>query len=182
MTKGQRKKGQSDLLNKLVSDCMTFRLNESEALTYIEKSFGESISKRAYWNRRAKLRNSDFLNGWMDWFTRIGFVQSHRRQIDDIEKINQDSLHRLYELTHHKDWMGKEVKPTNSDGFLILKLKEDIRANIKLLAELALGTPVITAIKKRIEDAYKLQTGNDNNENYNPKTCRRKSTMDWYSE
>jgi hypothetical protein len=33
--KGQRKKGESDFLNKLVSDCITFRLKEKEALEYI---------------------------------------------------------------------------------------------------------------------------------------------------
>jgi len=41
--KGLRKKLESDFLNKLTSDCITFRLKEKEALEYIEKEFGESI-------------------------------------------------------------------------------------------------------------------------------------------
>jgi len=85
---------------------------------------------------------------------------SNKEQIDVIEKINNDSLQRLYELTHHKDWMGKEVGPTKSDQSVNLKLKEDIRANTRLLAELGIGTPVIAVIKKRIEDAYSLQNSN----------------------
>lgn len=59
MGKGQRAKGQSDFLNKLVSDCITFRLKEKEALEYIGLEFGESISKRAYWNRRRRILSDD---------------------------------------------------------------------------------------------------------------------------
>ena len=32
------------LLDKLVSDCITYRLTEREALQYIEKEYGKSIS------------------------------------------------------------------------------------------------------------------------------------------
>lgn len=56
--------------------------------------------------------------------------------------------------------MGKEVGPIKSDQSVILKLKEDIRANTRLLAELGIGTPVIAAIKKIIEEAYSLQNSN----------------------
>lgn len=33
---------------------------------------------------------------------------------------------------------------------MILKLKHDIRENIKLLSELGLGTPIVSAIKSKI--------------------------------
>jgi hypothetical protein len=93
----------------------------------------------------------------MDWFSRIGFVQSHRRQIYDIQKIQDDSMHRFYELTNPKP-MEIFRKQVRGDENLILKVKEDIRSNTRLLAELGLGTPVLAAIKRRIEDAYSFQT------------------------
>jgi len=37
------------------------------------------------------------------------------------------------------------------DQNLILKLKHDIRENIRLLTDLGLGTPIISAIKARID-------------------------------
>ena len=37
MGKGLRSQAENKLLNKLVSDCITFRLHETEALEYIEK-------------------------------------------------------------------------------------------------------------------------------------------------
>jgi hypothetical protein len=157
--KGLRKKSQSDFLNKLTSDCITFRLKEKEALEYIEKEFGESISKRSYWHRRRRILNDNSQTSWMDWFTSVGFVQSHRRQTDDIEKINNDSMHRLYQLTH-QNILGKIER---GDESLILKLKDDIRQNVRMLAELGDGTPVISAIKKRIEDARTLQKTSETN-------------------
>ena len=137
-------------------DCITFRLKEKHALEYIGKEFGQPVSKAAYWRRRAKLLTSDSHKGWMDWFTRIGFVQSHRRQMEDIQKIQDDSLHYFYELTNPKPMQifGTKIR---GDENLILNLKEDIRANTRLLAEMALGTPILAAIKRRIEDAYQLQ-------------------------
>ena len=176
-----RKKGDNKLLNKLVSDCITFRLHEKEALEYIEKEFGEPLSKRAYWDRRRRLLNDNSHKGWMDWFSRIGFVQSHRRQIDDIEKIHNDSMHRFYELAHPTPYLMQIInkgKPQQGDENIILKLKEDIRENIRLQLELGLGTPVISAIKRRIDDAYSLNR-NDNTNNAIP---RRKRYFDWYSE
>lgn len=92
----------------------------------------------------------------MDWFSIVGFAQTHRRQTEDIEKIHNDSMHRLYQLTH-QNILGKIERV---DENLILKLKDDIRQNIKLLAELSETTPVISAIKKRIEDARTLQKAN----------------------
>jgi len=155
--KGQRKKGPSDFLNKLVSDCITFRLKEKEALEYIRLEFGEPISKRSYWDRRRRILSDNSQKSWMDWFSSVGFAQTHRRQTEDVENINNDSIHRLYQLTH-QNILGKIERV---DENLILKLKDDIRQNIKLLAELSEATPVILAIKKRIEGARTLQKAND---------------------
>ena len=38
---------------------------------------------------------------------------------------------------------------------MILKLKLDIRENIKLLSELGLGTPIVSAIKSKLEQIPK---------------------------
>lgn len=77
MGKGLRKKGHSDFLNKLNRDCITFRLKESDALQYIQKEFGEPISKRGYWYRRRKVLNNDAHKDWLNWFSRVGFISSH---------------------------------------------------------------------------------------------------------
>ncbi len=79
---------------------------------------------------------------WLNHFTRIGFVQHHKEQIEHIQKLQDDSLKQFYLET-----IGEQ---RNEDK--ILKLKQDIRDNVKLFSELGLGTPIISAIKAKIED------------------------------
>lgn len=70
-------------------------------------------------------------------------MQHHREQIETIQKIQDDSLRQLSIET------GKETR----DEVKIRCLKHDIREDVHLLSELGLGTPIIAAIKKRIDDA-----------------------------
>lgn len=52
----------------------------------------------------------------------------------------------------------------------------------KLLIDLGMGTPVIAAIKKRIEDAYEGRLGIDNNKIGNPSFDIVDRYHDWYSQ
>jgi len=174
-----RNKGDNKLLNKLVSDCITFRLHEKEALEYIEKEFGQPLSKRAYWQRRHNLQSATSNKLWVNWFSRIGFVELHKKQIDDVITILDDSFQTLHRLTHQKDVLGKQHR---GDEHLILKIKDSIMESEKLLADLGLGTPVIAAIKKRIEDAYEGRLGIDSNKAGNPSFDIVDRYHDWYSQ
>jgi hypothetical protein len=149
---GDRSKVETVLLNKLVSDCITFGLKPTEALKYIEIEFGQQLPYRSYMRRKAKLQSENASNLWLNYFTRIGFVQHHQKLIEDIRKIHDNSLHRYFE----ESLRPKEER--NDD--LILKLKADIRANASLLSELGLGTPIISSIKQKLreqENAERVQ-------------------------
>jgi hypothetical protein len=53
---GHVTKDKSILLDKLMSDCITFGLNLKEALEYIRREYTDgSISVRTYFRRRKKL-------------------------------------------------------------------------------------------------------------------------------
>ena len=136
--------GQNFILNKLVTDCITFGLKTKEALKYIEIEFGQPYPERSYTRRRAKLQSEDTSNLWLNYFTRIGFLQQHRKLMDDIQKIHDDSLNRYF----YESIKSREER--NED--LILKLKADIRENAKLLAEFTLSTPIISAIKQKLRE------------------------------
>ena len=109
MARGLRSKGDNKLLSKLVSDCITYRLHENEALEYIEKEFGQPISKAAYWRRRRTLQSPASSKAWINWFSRIGFIQMHQKQVDDMIMILEDSFQTLHRLTHQKDLLGKPI-------------------------------------------------------------------------
>lgn len=135
------KKSDNKFLNSLVQDCITFKLDTNESLEYIKTRYGKSISI-ASWNRRKATVSSDLsTETWLNHFTRIGFVKNHQQDISTINKLRDDSMHQLQ----------IEIDKTNRDEYKILKLKDNIIETTKLLSELNLGTPIISAIKSKLE-------------------------------
>lgn len=132
---------ENKFLNSLVIDCIVYRLHINEALSYIESRF-HRISERSYKQRKANVLSDESTQVWLNHFTRIGFVQHHKEQIEHIQRLQNDSLRQLFVET------SKQTR--NEDR--ILKIKQDIRDNVKLLSELGLGTPIISAIKAKIEE------------------------------
>jgi hypothetical protein len=137
---------ESKFLNELVLDCITYRLSKDEALQYIETRF-HRISESSYKQRKASVLSDESTQVWLNHFTRIGFVQHHKEQIEVIQKVQADSLRQLF----------TETSKENRNENLILRVKNDIRENAKLLSELGLGTPIISAIKSKIQDAEAIQ-------------------------
>jgi hypothetical protein len=139
---------ESKFLTELVKDCITYGLTENEAIEYIEKRF-KKISVSSYTLRKANVLNDESTKIWLNHFTRIGFVKNHQDDVETIRKLRDDSMRQL----HIETDKGNQ----NRDEYKILKLKQDIRDNTRLLSELNLGTPIISAIKAKVE-------GNNRNE------------------
>jgi len=94
----------------------------------------------------SKLLSDVSYQTWGIWFTKIGFVQHHKKLIEDLHRVQDDRLKQFFVETE---------KPTeNQDAKLISQLNYDIRENAKLLSELGLVTPIGTNIKKRIIESY----------------------------
>jgi len=84
--------------------------------------------------------------------TRIGFVLNHKKHMEDLQKAQDDTMHQFYIET--------QKEPRN--WRIISRLNYDIRENVKLLSELGLGTPIIAAIKSKLEKARAVQHDNNN--------------------
>lgn len=134
-------------LEELVKDCITYRLSEKEALQYIEFRF-KRISEASYKLKKANILSDKSTQLWLDHFSRIGFVQHHKKQLEDAIRIQDHSLRQLV----------PEISRNMPDQDLILKLKRDIRENIRLLTDLGLGTPIISALKARIDGKRVVST------------------------
>jgi hypothetical protein len=94
----------------------------------------------------AKLLNDVSYQTWGIWFTKAGFVQHHKKLIEDLHKVQEDRL---------KEFFIQSQKPNeHQDVKLISQLNYDIRENAKLLSELGLLTPIGINIKKRIIESY----------------------------
>ncbi len=135
---------ETKFLNELVKDCITYRLSEEEALEYIRIRF-HRISESSYKQRKGHVLADESSQVWLNHFTRIGFVQHHKEQMEHIQRLQDDSLKQFFiETIRHE-----------RDEHKILSLKQDIRDNVKLLSELGLGTPIISAIKAKLEENAK---------------------------
>ena len=148
-----RTETEDKFLTELIKDCITYRLEEQEALQYIAIRFKQPISLSAYKHRKARVVGEDNTQLWLNHFTRIGFVQHHKNQIEIIEAIQKDSIRQFF----------AETNRTNRDEDLIKSLKSDIRENTKLLSELGLGTPIISAIKAKMNETVNRENNNNNN-------------------
>lgn len=139
---GKLTKDKSLLLDKLISDCITFGLSVKEGLEYIgRESPGEPIAERTYFRRRRKLLADKTRVSWFSNFTRIGFVQLHKKLMEGLEKSYEDTMHQLF--------VEQRKIPRNEP--LIIKLKMTHMEQVDMLAELSLGTPVIAAISAKLD-------------------------------
>lgn len=139
------KKSDNKLLNEFVKDCITYKLTETEALDYIQKRYGKKISIASYKRRKALFKSDLSTQVWLNDFTRIGYVINHRQHMERINKICDDSMHQLQ----------KEINKPNRDERKILALKDSVMESTKLIVELDMGTPIISAIKTKLEQNAK---------------------------
>lgn len=94
----------------------------------------------------AKLLSDISYQTWGIWFTKAGFVQHHKKLIEDLHKVQEDRL---------KEFFIQSQKPNeHQDAKLMSQLNYDIRENAKLLSQLGLLTPIGINIKKRIIESY----------------------------
>ena len=131
------------LLDKLITDCITYRLTEKEAHKYIEQEYGRPISSKTYFTIKSKLESQSEETSllWLNEFTRIGFVQLHKKLMDNLERIYEDNLNRFF--------IESRKEPRNEE--LILKLNANIRENTTLLSNLSMGSPIIAAVKAKLQ-------------------------------
>jgi hypothetical protein len=118
-----------------------YNFSETDALRYINPRFGKAITGRTYRRYKSTLLDGNLTNNWMNYFTKTGFVVQHHQLLITARRLLEGSM---------KELLFEEEKSHHNYN-LILKLKEDIRQNIRILNEFVLGTPIIARIKERIE-------------------------------
>ena len=147
-------------LNSLVQDSIVYRFSIKESLEYVKTRF-RPISEASYKQRKARALSDNSTQVWLNHYCRIGSVTHHKQQIENIQRLQDDSLRQFFIES------VKSQDERNEDK--LIKLKNDIRENSKLLSELGLGTPIISAIKAKLEQQQQQQkpeaatTNNNNN-------------------
>lgn len=141
-------KREEQVLMPLVADCVNFGLSEKEALNYIKIRLGREIAKDAYYRRKKKVDAGKYATEWLNYFTRVGYLITHKQILDVIDMVQKDTI-RDYLIENNR---------MQKDPELIHSLRNEIRENAKLMQEVSLGTPIIAQIKAKLENAQMLST------------------------
>lgn len=123
-----------EILNRLLQDCITYRLTDKESQQYIEQYTKVKFSE-GHINKKKKQIDSELnITQWLNHHTRIGFKKEHKTRMDEMEKIQQ----RLIKLFLNE----KDIRN-------VISLAERIEAINRRLSELNLGSPVIAQMKQK---------------------------------
>ena len=131
-------------LTVLIEDCLLYGFSEKESMEYIGKRFGKPISLSVYYTRKRNIEAGKQADQWLTYFTKAGFLVHHKQLLDSLNMIQQDNFKRL---------LRELDKPYEEQNELnILAIKREIRENVKTLAELGTSTPIVSQVKKKMEE------------------------------
>jgi hypothetical protein len=141
-------------LTILIEDTILYGFSEKESMEYINKRFGKPISLSVYYTRKRNIEAGKQADQWLTYFTKAGFLVHHKQLLDSMNFIQQDNFKRLVRELEKPYEEQNEIK--------ILTIKREIRENIKTLAELGTSTPIVSQVKRKMEEL--LTTTNNNAE------------------
>jgi hypothetical protein len=78
-------KADDEILNQLVLDCVRFKFNEEEALTYIGLRFQKQVTRVTYYRRKKKSLSDPEIRAWLNEFAQAGFVRKHKNLMEGLE-------------------------------------------------------------------------------------------------
>ena len=126
------------ILNRLIQDCITYRLHDKDAQQYIKSYTGKKLSQGYISKKKKEVESEPKINLWLNHHTRIGFIRDHKSRMDEMEKV-QGKLMNLF--------------LTETNVRIIALLSERIESINTRLSELNLGSPIIAQIKQKMEVA-----------------------------
>lgn len=133
------------LIERLVLDCDIYNFRERDALEYIKTRLGRAISGRTYRRYKVRMLDGELTRDWMTHFTRSGYLVQHHQLFTCARHLLESSMKRLF----------AEENKESPDENLMLRLRQDVRENMKAVSELADGAPVISMLDSKILELQK---------------------------
>jgi len=138
----RRSKEFNRMLPRLIMDIDMMGLRGPKASDFIFDRTGQRLRPARIKKLVKELETGSLTQEWMSHYTRVGFAIEHIELKNSARRVLEDAFQTL-----------EELKKSNKSTYILqIRLREDIRQSIRLVNELALGTPVIARIKKQIED------------------------------
>jgi len=126
------------ILNRLIQDCITYRLTDKESQSYVKQYTVVTLSEKYINKKKKEIESEPNITQWLNHHTRIGFIREHKTRMNEMEKIQEKLIHLFL---------------SENDTKLLLLISERIESINRRLSELNLGSPIIAQIKKKLEVA-----------------------------
>ena len=140
-------KDQRLFLNKLVADCIAYNLIGEQAVVYVRSQLKQDINIRTINIYKKRLQSDEATRQWYSDFARIRFVRLHSKVVDDLERSYNDTNEQMFKET---------LKSPRNEG-MIIRLKLKLEETAEMMSEFASDTPVIDAIRQKIEGNKKQE-------------------------
>lgn len=131
------------MLTQCILDCDLFGLSDKEGMRYIEQKTGRPISLTSFHRYKKIALNENVAISWIDHFAKIGFVEHYHKRINEMERLQQETLWQLH--------LELNKNPEQQNTKYITSLIAQIRQNNIHLSQLGVGLPVIARMRQNNE-------------------------------
>lgn len=171
-------------LELLVENAVCGNLTNDEGLTYVNSRYsGKGIAKSTYASMKSKIKKNESVDEFINHAARVGLIQNQMDQIKELKMI-KDQILRLFwleankpetipKMTKNKEtdtWepiyitknKKKEMVMINNkdkDKRFILGAADSVNKLSQSLDDLYVETPVIAAIKQKVQADVKEAMG-----------------------
>jgi len=110
---------------------------------YVKQELGITVDIRTINRYKQEVQNDDSTREWYSDFARINFVRNHMKILEDLERLYDDTNSQIFQ---------QSLQSPRNEG-MILRLKADLKETMLMLSEFGSDTPVIDAIRLKLEKA-----------------------------
>lgn len=156
----------SALLKKFVLDTIIYKFDTKTALQYMKVVGHIDISESYYFKVKRRVLSDDETNFFLNEHMRVGYARNHRLQIEETDRLKEHLFEVYYQETSQPYMIQDGKNPDGSPKMVhnpdynlrtVALLVDKIDNLNKSLDDLHNGSPLVHAIKQKIDEAMKTQ-------------------------
>lgn len=161
----------SALLKKFVLDTIIYKFDTKLALQYMKAIGHIDCSESYYYKVKRRVMSDEETNFFLNEHMKVGYARNHRLQIEETDRLKDHWLELFYQESS-KPYLIEAGKNEDDSPKMINNPAYDIRKvalitstidNLnKSLDDLHNGSPLVHAIKQKIDEAMQNQHKNHN--------------------
>ena len=148
---GSSTKEQAEELRRAVSDTMLYGFRPDDAIRYIEVKTGRTVTRDHYMKVRRFIESEASVALWLNGQARVGFIYSQRRNLEIIQKQQQELLNDILKeslkpTTTQFAQDGKTKLPRRND-WLLLNQRKALAEMVRLEFDMTMELPLLAKLK-----------------------------------